>query len=258
MLKEWLKGGLVTKGTFALTVAASAYRVKTLYSLGSSESLRWILEPTAKMVEFVSGIPFIHEAGTGWINQQYQVAIAPSCAGVNFLLLLFCMSSFQIIFTVSSAWRTACMLAPAAFFAYVMTLMVNSLRIWLSIGLYRLDIYGAWLTPELVHRIAGVCIYYFFLYLYYLLVSFFLKVVASEEAPGAATSSRGKPEQRGAVLLPLFWYLLFTIGIPYFHNGYGTSSERFVLHALSVTGISVICTVVFLFFGNIWRKQPIE
>ncbi len=251
MVKEHSRKTLAVKTAFALAVAACAYWLKSEYSHGNSESLQWILGPTASMVEMLFGIPFVHEAGIGWLNHQYEVAIAPSCAGVNFLIILFCMSSFQVISSARTVRYIAPMIATTSLLAFGVTLLVNSLRIWISIGLYQADIYSNWLTPELVHRIGGVCVYYLFLYFYYLLVWFILKQTAlsTDKTFGI------KLKQEFVLLLPLCWYLLFTIGIPYLHNGYSINPDQFIFHALIVAGVSTACTAVILSISNMCKKH---
>ena len=42
----------------------------------------------------VSGIAFVDTAGIGFVNAEYRVNIAPACAGVNFLIIAFCLTAF--------------------------------------------------------------------------------------------------------------------------------------------------------------------
>lgn len=225
-------------------VLLAAFLVKNYYSNADSGSLFWILGPTAFLVELFSGIPFNNEPGIGWVNLAYDVVIVPSCSGVNFLIILFCMSSFRIIFSRLSMHCILKAVVLAAVAAYFITLSVNGLRIWLSIVLYRADVYSGWLTPEVVHRIAGVSVYYLFLCFYYQLVSFILrKVEIKKQLAESVFSTIG---QMLLPVVPLCWYLLFSLGVPFVNNAYGVNPERFINHAVTVAGTSVLLTVGLL------------
>ena len=78
-------------------VIALAVALKRYYSLAEAGSLAWILAPTARCVELVTGIPFTFEQGTGFVNIEHRAVIAPACAGINFLIIVFCMVSFSLL-----------------------------------------------------------------------------------------------------------------------------------------------------------------
>ena len=113
-----------------------AFGLKYHYSRAGSDELSWILAPTASVVEHVSGIRFENEARTGFVNHQHRVIIAPSCAGVNFLITAFCMAVFYGIHRLKSRRDKLLWLTFSGMCAYFLTIGVNAVRIILSIYLY--------------------------------------------------------------------------------------------------------------------------
>ncbi len=255
--------GLPKKILGCLSVLLLAYLLKKYYSSADSQSLFWILAPTAHLVELFSGLTFVNEPGLGWFNQLHEVIIAPSCSGVNFLIIMFCMSSFQIIFSRYRGCALFILTGFAGLAGYVVTLVVNALRIWLSIILYRADIYSGWLTPDALHRIAGVMLYYLILCFFYLSVSYSLnrRTVKLRSAKNGGSNS-------GSVLLlliPLFWYLLFSLGVPFINKAYQQQPGRFVEHSLTIAATSVLLTAGAVLavlgcrsFSGRFRKRPAE
>lgn len=69
--------------------------MKFYYSQADAGSLRWILGPTAGWVEILSGIPFVYERGMGYVNHSLRFLIAPSCSGVQFMIITTAMLVFS-------------------------------------------------------------------------------------------------------------------------------------------------------------------
>ena len=230
--------GLLCSGA----VLVAVYLLKRFYSLASAEELCWILGPTAAVVELVSGLSFVYEPGLGWFNSRYEVVIAPSCGGVNFLIIMFCMSAFQGISRLRTCSSMLIWIGSAGLMSYLVALLVNSLRIWASIYLYQADFYSGGLTVEAVHRILGVSIYYIFLCFYYLFVSFILRKGAAK----FRTSDNGVPGFHKAVtlLIPLGWYLFFSLGVPLLRDVSVMQTGSFLAHAVMVGSTAGLLTLL--------------
>ncbi len=145
-----------------LLVVLIALGLKYHYSRAGSDALIWILAPTATLVELTGGTPFEYEAQAGFVNSDQRIIIAPSCAGVNFLIIAFCMAAFCGLHLFRRQVHKLLWLAASGLNAYFLTIVVNTLRINLSIYMYQLDIYGDWFTPARMHRLTGIVIYFFF------------------------------------------------------------------------------------------------
>jgi exosortase K len=137
-----------------------AYSLKQHYSVATADQLGWILAPTARVVEGVLGTPFVEEAHAGFISRELEFVIAPSCAGVNFLIIAFTMLVFAFLRTRRSASDKCLLVVGSAVVAYGVTLFVNSARIVFAIWLRERDVTFGILNDEAVHRVEGVVVYF--------------------------------------------------------------------------------------------------
>ena len=236
-----------------ILVVLIAFALKYHYSKAGSDALIWILAPTAKLVEWTGGIPFEYEAQTGFVNVAQHIVIAPSCAGVNFLIIAFCMAAFCGLHLFRRQGHKLLWLMASGTNAYILTLAVNTLRIIFSTYIYQVDIYGAWITPERVHRLAGIVIYFFFLCLFYMIMNKSLHRLHLKDnlkQTGAAGSGLARSAHfRGTpiTMTPLLWYALITLGVPLLNAAYIGNGARFAEHIGSVAGGCImVMTAVFL------------
>jgi exosortase K len=223
-----------------------AVGLKYHYSHARSDDLGWILGPTAGVVEHISGITFEKEDGAGFVNRGNRVIIAPSCAGVNFLIIAFCMAAFSGLCCLNALGSKICWVGSSAAWAYVLTIAVNALRIVGSIYLYNADIYYHGLTPERLHRISGIFIYLVFLYLFYMtlnkILHFFYRNSENKQKKWIC-QYQDSVGPGHAALIPLCWYVMISLGIPLLNRAYQNYGPQFVEHSLVILSV---CMVVFL------------
>ena len=229
--------------------------MKLFYSRSGSEQLVWIIGPIAILLEIFTDFSFVREAGFGWVDFDHNIVIAPACAGVNFLIMAFCMSSFLMLGRGKSRCRMLTTIVLAGLASYVATVIACSARILVSVYIYRLDIYSGWLTPDTVHRVVGVCSYYLFLSFYFRLVYHFAsrKNQARRGIDGGGISMR----KRLVFLIPLFWYLTFSLGLPFMNGAYRADQGLFIWHALGVASVSVLLTLMMLtahYFVTVFKR----
>ena len=236
-----------------LFVLLIAFGLKYHYSKAGSDALVWILAPTATLVEQISGIPFEYETRTGFVNSYYRVIIAPSCAGVNFLIIAFCMAAFCGLHLFQRHRDKLLWMAFSGLNAYAVTLVINTLRIILSIYMYRINIYGGWVTPDRVHRLAGIVIYFFFLCLIYMIIHKGLQRFrrnCSTRQPGDTNTGSARVVhflRTSFTMTPLLWYALMTLGVPLVNAAYIGNGTRFVEHiGMIACGCLIVMTTVFL------------
>ena len=222
-----------------------AFGLKYFYHSAGSDDLNWILAPTARVVEYLSGIHFERELYIGLVNHAYRFIIVPSCAGVNFLTITFSTLFFSFVHRLKGMGLKSLWLGTSAGFAYLLTLAANALRIIASIYLYRADIYGGWVTVERIHRIEGVFIYFLFLLIAYLTVErVFQGLVLTRRSP----APKGKEFMHviRRCLIPFFWYSLIGLGIPLVRMAYRQDVAAFTEHFSSVT-LVCLCILLLLF-----------
>jgi len=240
------KSFVLRNGMFFFLVLVFAAGLKYHYSEAGSEDLVWILRPTASLVERISGIPFEQEAHTGFVSYARRIVIAPACAGVNFLIVAFCMAAFSGLYHIAHQRLRCLWLAGSLATAYGLTVLVNAVRIVLSIYSYDADIYSGWLTPERMHRLEGVVIYFFFLCLFYRIITTACCLIRREQR-GTIDGGRAKAASRLALLVPLFWYGLFTLAVPSLNGALARDGARFAEHGgMVVSGCLAVLAALLL------------
>ena len=206
-----------------VVVLVCAFALKLHYSSASANELRWILAPTTACVELVSGNSFTFESHAGYISEDRRFLIAPSCAGVNFLITAFLMLSIRKLLSDPSkniAWG---FIPTTAMISYLATLVANTARI--SIALLPEPAEVSWLNPYQLHRFEGILIYFGFLQLLFMV----RENMSSERKLGLFRQS----------FFPLLVYYATTLGIPLANGAYRQGSD-FWEHSLFVLLIPLV------------------
>lgn len=257
--------------------------LKAFYSSASSHALKWILAPTARWVELLSGISFTYETGAGYVNHSYKFIIAPSCSGVQFMIIVIATLIFSFVHRMTAdadkpnkkiLWTIGSII-----FAYLFTILINGLRILLSIYLpnyiYGMGISAKWLTSDRLHTLTGTVVYFTALLALYRLADFLssqLALLPQTVKPYPQTHSilnskinnshdrcqiqescieafpnlkRSMLQAIHKCLPPVFWYFFIVLGIPFLNRAYKTNSEKFWNYAMLITPV---CLMIFFLF----------
>ena len=230
-------------GLCALGIALG---LKAFYSRAGAGELLWILAPSAWLARFVGGIDLVYEQGAGFISHAHHLVVGSACAGVNFLIICFlCLYfSFARQFTNKPRWLVYSLLV-----SFGATIAANGLRIFVSAHLWDADIYGQWITPERMHRLAGTGIYYASLLALYFAVGSRVGARAPrflEASPYRARASRleASPYRARASLSPLLWYVSVSLGVPLVGRIFWQGTPGFAAHARWVIAVTVFLTAV--------------
>jgi exosortase K len=246
---------VLQNGIFLFLAAFLAVALKYHYSEARSEDLAWILRPTTGLVEWISGIPFEEEAHTGFVSYARRVLIASACAGVNFFIVAFCMAAFSGLHRIQRQSLKWLWLVASLASAYGLTVLVNAVRIIVSIYSYDADIYSAWLTPQRMHRLEGVIIYFFFLCLFYRIITAVFPMIERAQRESEAERGTGDCSRQAlAGLVPLFWYGLITLAIPLLNSALAKEGARFAEHGGTVISGCVAVLAVLLLVQWGWKS----
>lgn len=251
---------------FYLTGLLMIFGIKYFYSKAGSDELTWILTPTTWWVSILSGISFTYESGTGYVNHNLRYIIAPSCCGVQFMIITFATLIFSFVHRMEvpgkglprkplfqKKWKILWTLGCIAF-SYLFTVFVNGLRIILAIYiplfLSGMPIYNGFLTPERLHTLIGTAVYFTaLLTVYHPADCLSLKIAAGyktsttwSENSSHCTAIAGKELLRKCIS-PVFWYFFIVLGIPFLNSACKNSCRSFLEYAALITGVclSVIC-----------------
>src|ERR1051326_4411979 len=190
-----------------LVVLTFAWSLKWFYSTATVDRLRWILWPTTKLVEMVTGAQFGFESRAGYLNSEHTFLIAASCAGVNFLITAFVMLGLRKLWQDRNEKTQWSFIPTAAALAFIATVITNTARISLALQMLGMQRSNRWLNAEELHRLEGILVYFGFL---------LLLLVAVEEFDGrhqlVSSSRRSRLWRR--FTFPLAIYYLMTLGIP--------------------------------------------
>jgi exosortase/archaeosortase family protein len=175
------------------------------------------------------------------------MVVGPACAGVNFLIIAFLAVylsrrltgvafplsrlrervGVRVSFPLSRLRERVGVrvrdeiggLLIAAVVAYLATILTNGLRIILAAHLFQLGGTG-WLTPERLHRLAGVVIY----------------------LAALVALCRGLAPGRRSLVIPLACYVGVGIGVPLLNGA--ARNHLFIEHALVVIGASLLVLAI--------------
>lgn len=232
-------------GLFYLPGFLTALGLKYHYSTATAEDLGWILTPIARLVTLLSGINFHWDLHAGYVSHSHGVVIAPACAGINFLIICFATIFFTFITCLNGKLAKCSWLGVSLAAAYLVTLCANTIRIIISIYLYRAPIYGGWATPARVHELAGTLIYVSFLVAIFLamerMMRLFKRAALSEPMITTPRAEYFLPTVL-AVQVPIAWYVLITIFVPLLNGAARRNGSMFAEHAALV-----MVTVLFVF-----------
>jgi len=230
-------------------VLGLACLLKLSFGHADANRLAWLLEPTAALVEFCSGLRFLSCGEEGYLNHELNILIAPACSGVNFLLIAATMAGLMGFLRLRSTADQLLFALAMAPCAYLATLLVNTCRILLAIFLYRADISSAWLTWPRLHRIEGVVVYYLFLCFFSWLVSTLLSYweKISGHSPRQWSCSP-------VLIFPLICYLFFALAVPLLNNALRQGTVRFGEHGLTVLLLS--CGLSLMLWLKLRHRRP--
>ena len=160
-MKQILKNNWI----FYLIGAAFCIGLKLYYRSADSCGLMWILTPTARWAGILGGYAFENLPHTGYVNHDLQFIIAKSCSGVQFMVITLAALIFSythLITRRSGVKKGFLWLALSFLLSYAATILVNGLRIVLSIDLppvfEKLGILRDLLTPEQLHTAIGCAV----------------------------------------------------------------------------------------------------
>jgi exosortase K len=229
---------LQRRGLVAVALAAAGL-LKLHYSRATAEQLCWILGPTTGLSSLVLGREFVFRSGEGYLSRELSILISPACAGVNFLIVAFLSLALGFGRHFPTVRSRARWLVVAAAAAYVTTLVVNVLRIALSVALAHLAARASGLTFQSVHRLLGIAVYLAGLLTLCLTVQVWLG------------SRCGGASKRGALLVALACYAGVTLLIPLLRGAY--QSPEYFQHAVPVSVlVGGLAALLFAAKGRTW------
>jgi exosortase K len=232
----------------AMPVAAVliAVGLKAHYRAAAPGDLHWILAPTAGLVGWLRREPLAFEASLGWVPADHGFVIAPACAGVNFMILLFLTSVLGFAGRFERPGRRSAWLASMLASAWALTIAVNSLRIVAAVALYEGELHAGWLTADRVHRVAGILIY---------LSALSAAWVVLDRVSASLGSAGRQPLTAARVAPPFLGYVGMTVLLPLANGAWRHFGARYAEHALTVCAFTLLAAVLLLVMVRVATSQ---
>lgn len=239
MIFDKLKSLIKKNYIFYLIGFVIIFGIKYFYSKAGSNELEWILAPTAWWVRILSGIPFEREPSIGYISHQFRFIIAPSCSGVQFMIITIATLIYSYVHRMNTIRRGFGWVAFSLGTSYLLTIIVNGFRIVTAIHLpiyfYETNIHYEWMTPEKLHTLIGIIVYFTSLFIIYHVAGYIsMRIAGMEERTS------------GSMIPPMFWYFAIALGIPFLNRAYENNGRNFVEYAILM--LTVCSVIMFLFY----------
>lgn len=212
----------------AITIAAA---LKYHYSTATANGFRWILAPTATIVDLLSSHTFRFESYAGYLSDDRSYLIAASCSGMNFLIIAFVMLAATGALAGYWKWR---LLALSFGASYIATIVANTIRITTDLSTRELapNYYG--LSAENIHRVEGIIIYFGFLIVLFFLGEIFFRRCRFDEI------IRRLP-------LPLAIYYATAFVIPLLNGAW--DDPAFWTHSIFVLTVPFVIVLLIVLLG---------
>lgn len=220
-----------------LFTCAAVLVLNLLYRGGDSSLLTWILAPTSRWAGILSGLNFEPLPGKGYVNESIRFLITPSCSGVRFLQIVLLMLVFSHTHRIRR--RKLLWLPFCCVFSYLATVLVNGGRIALAIYLpdwmERAGIHIPGLTSGRLHMLIGTAVYFSFLLLLQPAITALTdRLFADFSTDGETAASRSNRSFLNTLLLPVFWYFLAVLAVPFAKRFITGDMEGFARYAMPI------------------------
>lgn len=244
-------GATLTRLLILTVTVVIVWALKEHYRSAPESGLRWILAPTAGLVQVCSGTTFSFEAGTGYSSADNLVVIARACAGINFMIVLLLVSVTGSLRHVRSLWQALVLLMVSLFFAWAGTVVVNSLRILLAMVMYHHEISFGYFTQARLHRIEGITVYLSALSLLGPMMRRLNTLLLQGSLSAAVPACAHTPHRMN----PFLMYIAVLVGIPIVRGVIQNGGEQAIEHLATTTLLAVFFGVVYLIASRRKGKQ---
>jgi len=153
---------------FYLAIIGLFILFKFLYRSADNNLLLFLLKPTSQIVSFLTGSSYVYSADSGFYYNSLNIIIEKSCSGFNFLLISFCATAFLFIKHTDNLIFKLIAIPTSLIVAHLLTILVNSARIFASIIVQQqANIFLPSRPHLIIHEIIGVTTNLSFLIVFY-------------------------------------------------------------------------------------------
>ena len=158
---------LIAAGIFLL--------LKFGFSLAGNDELAFLLKPTSKLIELLTGSPSVYLSNSGYYHERLNIVIDKSCSGFNFWILCFLVFTYLAVKYFDKPLHKILTIPVALTGACLLTIFVNTSRIFASVIVHN-QTKNIFATQQyLIHEAVGIITNLSFLVLAYYLTEKLLK-----------------------------------------------------------------------------------
>jgi exosortase K len=153
-----------------LTAVGLFILLKFGFTVADNNDLTFLLKPTDKFVGLLTGSQSIYLADNGYYHNNLNVLIDKSCSGFNFWVLCFLIFTYLTVRYFDKHFHKTLTIPFALIGAYLLTIFVNTSRIFASIVAQTLTKNIFLNQQHIIHEAIGIITNLTFLILAYILI----------------------------------------------------------------------------------------
>ncbi len=155
---------------YYLTAAGLFILLKFAFTQADLSDINFLLKPTNHLVGLLTGSSAVYTSDTGYYHEQLHIIIDKSCSGFNFWVLGFLLFTYVIVKHSDKTLSKILAMPVALAVAYLLTIFVNTSRIFASIVVQTFTDTAFPNHQHLIHETIGIITNLTFLVLAYVLI----------------------------------------------------------------------------------------
>lgn len=155
---------------YYLTTVGFFILLKFGFTLADNNDLAFLLKPTDKLVGLLTGSDSIYLSDSGYFHEHLNIIIDKSCSGFNFWILSFLLFTYLSVKHFDKTLSKILTIPTALFGAFLLTIFVNTSRIFASIVVQTQTKSILLNQQHIVHEAIGIITNLTFLILAYILI----------------------------------------------------------------------------------------
>ncbi len=159
---------------YYLTAVGLFVLLKFGFTLADNNDLTFLIKPTDKLVGLLTGSHSIYLPENGYFHEHLNIIIDKSCSGFNFWVLCFLLFTYLTTKHFDKTLHKILTIPSALIGAYLLTIFVNSSRIFASIVVQTQTKHIFLNQQHIIHEAIGIITNLSFLILAYILIEKFL------------------------------------------------------------------------------------
>ncbi|MCO6164479.1 exosortase K [Flavobacterium sp. NRK F7] len=155
---------------YYLTAVGLFILLKFVFTLADNNDLTFLIKPTDKLVGLLTGSHSVYLPDSGYFHEYLNIIIDKSCSGFNFWILSFLLFTYLTLKHFDRTLNKILIIPTALIIAYLLTIFVNTSRIFASI-VVQTQVKNFFMKQQhIVHEAIGIVTNLTFLILAYILI----------------------------------------------------------------------------------------